>query len=779
MHLLKQSTAASIIVGPVLDSNGAAVSTAVIGDFNITKNGTTAAMASAATATHSHNGHYIIALTTGNTDTLGRLVVTVNNSAMAMPPVHYEILTAATFDALITNAAGTASGLPILNADNNIAADLQTIKTQAVTCAAGVTVLASVGTAATSTAQTGDSYAVVAHADYGNAKLVRSTTPANTLTVDAAHSVIAGSLPSPAPSGYGSTPVAAESVVIQTGTAQGAGTGSDEIQLATAASATDDVYVGTIIKIFSGTGVGQVRTITSYVGSTRTATVERAWTVDPSTDSEYSIMAFDSLGISATISGTVQLAASQPYYAPAVAGNAMVLTSDYDAAKTAAQAGNEMTLTAAYDAAKTAAQAGDEMTLTSAYDAAKTAATVGAAMTLTAAYDLAKTAAQAGDTMALTTAYDTAKALQRGTAQGPGTGGVQIQLASAASSADNFYNGVPVTIISGTGAGQTRTITSYVGSTRMANVDRAWTTAPSTDSVYALSAYDALGISATVSGSVTLAASQPYYAPAKVGSQMDLVNAPNATAITAIQAGLSTLNSAGVQTALTTQGYTTTRAVKLDNLDVAVSTRLSSATDPWAVALPGSYATGTAGKLLGTIAATLAGIASLANWLRALVRKDTPDTTALAEINATGGTFAVTTDSLEAIGSKTQIISSANGVTIISAVNNDTALNIYQGDQYESGRRTIQFTPSDSDVFPVTAETVVEMDIMDKTTKAIVLTLTATTVSESLIEFEPVATETALLTTLGSQSYQYRVRAIFETEEPLHLFAPGQCTAIW
>jgi hypothetical protein len=39
------------------------------------------------------------------------------------------------------------------------------------------------------TAQTGDAYAVVAHADYGNAKLVRSTTPANTLTVDAAHKV--------------------------------------------------------------------------------------------------------------------------------------------------------------------------------------------------------------------------------------------------------------------------------------------------------------------------------------------------------------------------------------------------------------------------------------------------------------------------------------------------------------------------------------------------------------------------------------------------------------
>lgn len=37
--------------------------------------------------------------------------------------------------------------------------------------------------------QTGDSYAVVTNADYGLAKLVRSTTPANTLTVDANHLV--------------------------------------------------------------------------------------------------------------------------------------------------------------------------------------------------------------------------------------------------------------------------------------------------------------------------------------------------------------------------------------------------------------------------------------------------------------------------------------------------------------------------------------------------------------------------------------------------------------
>ncbi len=39
---------------------------------------------------------------------------------------------------------------------------------------------------------------------------------------------------------------------------------------------------------------------------------------------------------------------------------------------------------------------------------------------------------------------------------------------------------------------------------------------------------------------VTLAASQPNYAPAKVGDKMDLVDAPNAAAVTAIQNGLAT-----------------------------------------------------------------------------------------------------------------------------------------------------------------------------------------------------------------------------------------------
>ena len=100
MQMLKQSTVATVLVGPLLDASGVAVTTAAIGDFNLTKNGTTAAMAAGATATHSHNGHYLIAFITGNVDTLGRLVISANNTAHAMTAFRFQVAEANTFDAL-------------------------------------------------------------------------------------------------------------------------------------------------------------------------------------------------------------------------------------------------------------------------------------------------------------------------------------------------------------------------------------------------------------------------------------------------------------------------------------------------------------------------------------------------------------------------------------------------------------------------------------------------------------------------------------------------------
>lgn len=124
MHLLKQSVAATVLVGPVLDAAGAAVTGALATtDFKITKNGTVVAMNTNNTVTHDHNGHYLIILSqTGTPDnnTVGRLAITMANVLYAMSKMHYEVLAATTFDAIVTNAAGAASGLPILDANASL-----------------------------------------------------------------------------------------------------------------------------------------------------------------------------------------------------------------------------------------------------------------------------------------------------------------------------------------------------------------------------------------------------------------------------------------------------------------------------------------------------------------------------------------------------------------------------------------------------------------------------------------------------------------------------------
>ena len=73
-----------------------------------------------------------------------------------------------------------------------------------------------------------------------------------------------------------------------TGTAQ-SGSTSTTIILAATASATDDLYNNMTVYISSGTGSGQIKTITDYVGSTKTATVS-TWTTTPATDSVYEVM---------------------------------------------------------------------------------------------------------------------------------------------------------------------------------------------------------------------------------------------------------------------------------------------------------------------------------------------------------------------------------------------------------------------------------------------------------------------------------------------------------
>ena len=74
------------------------------------------------------------------------------------------------------------------------------------------------------------------------------------------------------------------------GTAQA---GADAtITLTSSASATNDRYNGFTISITGGTGAGQSRTITDYVGTTKVATVS-SWGVNPDATSVYTIACYN------------------------------------------------------------------------------------------------------------------------------------------------------------------------------------------------------------------------------------------------------------------------------------------------------------------------------------------------------------------------------------------------------------------------------------------------------------------------------------------------------
>ena len=82
-------------------------------------------------------------------------------------------------------------------------------------------------------------------------------------------------------SGTGLTPLAS-------GTAQAGAAGT--IQLAAASTFANDELNGNTIKITSGTGAGQSRVITDYVGATDTATVTPNWATNPDATSVYEVV---------------------------------------------------------------------------------------------------------------------------------------------------------------------------------------------------------------------------------------------------------------------------------------------------------------------------------------------------------------------------------------------------------------------------------------------------------------------------------------------------------
>jgi hypothetical protein len=76
----------------------------------------------------------------------------------------------------------------------------------------------------------------------------------------------------------------------------------------------------------------------------------------------------------------------------------------------------------------------------------------------------------------------TSDVLRTATAQAGASG--SITLDGSATATDDYYNRLRINIVAGTGAGQSRKIADYVGSTKVATIDANWITNPDSTSVF-------------------------------------------------------------------------------------------------------------------------------------------------------------------------------------------------------------------------------------------------------------------------------------------------------
>jgi hypothetical protein len=119
MIIARQSTARTVTVGPVLDADGVAVTNGVIGDFKLSKNGgAPVAFNGSATLTHRHTGFYSLAYTASDSDTVGSMEITIDDTVNTCPmkvvtvveELIYDTIYAASASALADMASDYANG---------------------------------------------------------------------------------------------------------------------------------------------------------------------------------------------------------------------------------------------------------------------------------------------------------------------------------------------------------------------------------------------------------------------------------------------------------------------------------------------------------------------------------------------------------------------------------------------------------------------------------------------------------------------------------------------
>jgi hypothetical protein len=207
---------------------------------------------------------------------------------------------------------------------------------------------------------------------------------------------------------------------------------STTITLDSSASSTDDFYNNELIHIDAGTGEGQVRVITDYVGSTKVATVHTAWTTNPDTTSEYIIEE------------------GHPYIDQLVSDNA-----------TPAEVNAECD-TALTDFFTSSAQLVDDI-----WDEVLTGAT----------HNVASSSGRRLRQL------EAGVVLASGTLDAATSSSVDLET-GVASEVDDFHTNDVIVISGGTGQGQSRVISSYTGSGSVAGISPDWVTNPDNTSTY-------------------------------------------------------------------------------------------------------------------------------------------------------------------------------------------------------------------------------------------------------------------------------------------------------
>lgn len=222
-----------------------------------------------------------------------------------------------------------------------------------------------------------------------------------------------------------------------------------------------------------------------------------------------------------------------------------------------------------------------------------------------------------------------------------------ITLDSGASATDDFYNECWIFITGGTGTGQARAITDYVGATKAATVTPNWVTNPDVTSAFAIlpvSRNDAISAGATdwstaEKQQIRQALGVDGTKSATSGGNLDTVQAAVDTEVAAIKAKTDQLNFTGTDVKATLDGETVTLAAAVHT--GATIPTVTDVTNLHASAATAANQT----TILNRIGAfTGSGLNTILGFLRALMRKD-----ATLTPSDVGGTYDNTTDSQEAI----------------------------------------------------------------------------------------------------------------------------------